>query len=221
MDGAFFTWRLAFVVGIPWALSGWIYVGSAVYLVQTGAPNWRKLLSSKLGLESEYEKAAANINTHSEAIAAYGGEVMEESLLSSAFDKLCKQTDVMTTVQWSAEVLQDFMYKYLGASVAGVLIVAPFFGERAAYLAKLASPEGIKEGMDAGEATGQLLAKLRYVTGLIIAEMQAVGSLAGCVPRVMKLSSYANRVGEMQEILKELTVQVCASSLWSFSNFQR
>ncbi len=72
-----------------------------------------------------------------------------------------------------------------------IVILGPFFGGRLQ-----------SDGSMLGNA--QTLAKMRYVTSVIIHQLVSVGGLALCLRKLLKLSAYSDRVGGLLAVLREL-----------------
>lgn len=70
------------------------------------------------------ERLQANI----EPVALLGGIDREAVAIESSFSALVKHTQRVLQAQLYSGITSDFLLKYLGATVAVVLIIGPFFG---------------------------------------------------------------------------------------------
>ena len=88
--------------------------------------------------------------------------------------------------------LQDFVLKYLGATVAVVLIIGPFFGEHL-------------RPMDNVQGRAHMLSNMRYHTSVVIYLFGALGTMGASSRKLMRLSAYADRIADMQRTVKGLS----------------
>ena len=89
-------------------------------------------------------------------------------------------------------VVQDFVLKYLGATVAVVLIIGPFFGEHL-------------RPMDNVQGRAHMLSNMRYHTSVVIYLFGALGTMGASSRKLMRLSAYADRIADMQRTVKGLS----------------
>ena len=87
--------------------------------------------------------------------------------------------------------LQDFLLKYLGATVAVVLIIGPFFGNHL-------------RPVDNVLGRAHMLSTMRYHTSVVIYLFAALGTLGSSSRKLMRLSAYADRIMDMQRAVKGL-----------------
>ncbi|XP_022774962.1 ABC transporter D family member 1-like isoform X6 [Durio zibethinus] len=190
-DGLLYTWRLCSYASpkyIFWILG---YVFGAGAAIRNFSPAFGKLMSKEQQLEGEYRQLHSRLRTHAESIAFYGGESREESHIQQKFKTLVRHLSVVLHDQWWFGMIQDFLLKYLGATVAVVLIIEPFF---AGNLRLDASTLGRAE----------MLSNLRYHTSVVISLFQALGTLSISSRRLNRLSGYADRIHELMLISREL-----------------
>ncbi|MBA0717513.1 hypothetical protein Golax_005324, partial [Gossypium laxum] len=204
-DGLLYTWRLCSYASPKYIL--WIleislqaYVLGAGAAIRNFSPAFGKLMSKEQQLEGEYRQLHSRLRTHAESIAFYGGESREESHIQQKFKTLVKHMKVVLHDHWWFGMIQDFLLKYLGATVAVVLIIEPFF---AGHLRPDASTLGRAE----------MLSNLRYHTSVVISLFQALGTLSISSRRLNRLSGYADRIHELMLISRELSADDKKSSL--------
>ncbi|MED6137180.1 ATP-binding cassette sub- D member 1 [Stylosanthes scabra] len=94
----------------------------------------------------------------------------------------------------------DFLLKYLGATVAVILIIEPFFS---GHLRPDSSTLGRAE----------MLSNLRYHTSVIISLFQSLGTLSISARRLNRLSGYADRIYELMAVSRDLSMVDEKSSL--------
>ncbi|KAG8643871.1 hypothetical protein MANES_10G053150v8 [Manihot esculenta] len=126
-DGLLYTWRLCSYASpkyIFWILA---YVLGAGTMIRNFSPAFGKLMSKEQQLEGEYRQLHSRLRTHAESIAFYGGEHREESHIEQKFKDLVRHMRIVLHDHWWFGMIQDFLVKYLGATVAVVLIIEPFF----------------------------------------------------------------------------------------------
>ncbi|MBA0653853.1 hypothetical protein Goklo_020968 [Gossypium klotzschianum] len=191
-DGLLYTWRLCSYASpkyIFWILA---YVLGAGAAIRNFSPAFGKLMSEEQQLEGEYRQLHSRLRTHAESIAFYGGESREESHIQQTFKNLVRHLRVVLHDHWWFGMIQDFLLKYLGATVAVVLIIEPFF---AGNLRPDTSTLGRAE----------MLSNLRYHTSVVISLFQALGTLSISSKRLNRLSGYADRIHELMLISRELS----------------
>ncbi|KAG6481922.1 hypothetical protein ZIOFF_058546 [Zingiber officinale] len=170
---------------------------TAAYVIGAGAsirvfsPDFRNLMSMEQQLEGNYRQLHSRLRTHVESIAFYGGETREASYINEKFEALVKHLNIVHRDQWWFGIIQDFLLKYLGATVAVVLIIEPFF---AGALSLDASTLG----------RAKMLSNLRYHTSVITSLFQSLGTLSTSSWRLNRLSGFADRIHELMIVSKEL-----------------
>ncbi|MBA0834073.1 hypothetical protein Goarm_006460 [Gossypium armourianum] len=199
-DGLLYTWRLCSYASPKYILWILAYVLGAGAAIRNFSPAFGKLMSKEQQLEGEYRQLHSRLRTHAESIAFYGGESREESHIQQKFKTLVKHLRVVLHDHWWFGMIQDFLLKYLGATVAVVLIIEPFF---AGHLRPDASTLGRAE----------MLSNLRYHTSVVISLFQALGTLSISSRRLNRLSGYADRIHELMLISRELSADDKKSSL--------
>lgn len=143
-------------------------------MIRTFSPAFGKLMSKEQQLEGEYRQLHSRLRTHSESIAFYGGEAREEFYIQQKFKTLVKHLGVVHHDHWWFGMIQDFLLKYLGATVAVVLIIEPFF-----------SGDLRPDTSTLGRA--EMLSNLRYHTSVIISLFQSLGTLSISSRRLNRL----------------------------------
>lgn len=131
-------------------------------------------MSKEQQLEGEYRQLHSRLRTHAESIAFYGGETREDFHIQQKFKTLVRHMKAVLHEHWWFGMIQDFLHKYLGATVAVVLIIEPFF-----------SGDLRPDASTLGRA--EMLSNLRYHTSVIISLFQALGTLAISSRRLNRL----------------------------------
>ncbi|XP_065875932.1 ABC transporter D family member 1 [Euphorbia lathyris] len=191
-DGLLYTWRLCSYASPKYLLWILAYVLGAGTMIRNFSPPFGKLMSKEQQLEGEYRQLHSRLRTHAESIAFYGGEQREEFHIQQKFKDLFKHLRVVLHEHWWFGMIQDFLLKYLGATVAVVLIIEPFFAGNLR-----------PDGSTLGRAT--MLSNLRYHTSVIISLFQSLGTLSISSRRLNRLSGYADRIHELIGISRELS----------------
>ncbi|KHN31367.1 ABC transporter D family member 1 [Glycine soja] len=198
-DGLLYTWRLCSYASpkyVVWILA---YVLGAGAAIRNFSPSFGKLMSKEQQLEGEYRQLHARLRTHSESIAFYGGERKEETHIQQKFKTLVRHMYNVLHDHWWFGMIQDLLLKYLGATVAVILIIEPFFS----HLRPDSSTLGRAE----------MLSNLRYHTSVIISLFQSLGTLSISARRLNRLSGYADRIYELMAVSRELSLVNEKSSL--------
>lgn len=143
-------------------------------MIRNFSPSFGKLMSKEQQLEGEYRQLHSRLRTHAESIAFYGGEKREESHIQQKFKTLIRHLSVVLHEHWWFGMIQDFLLKYLGATVAVILIIEPFF---AGHL----RPDNSTLGR------AEMLSNLRYHTSVIISLFQSLGTLSISSRRLNRL----------------------------------
>ncbi|KAJ4898699.1 ABC transporter D family member 1 [Raphanus sativus] len=191
-DGILYAWRLCSYASpkyIFWILA---YVLGAGTAIRTFSPSFGKLMSKEQQLEGEYRQLHSRLRTHSESIAFYGGETREESHIQQKFKNLVSHMSDVLHDHWWFGMIQDFLLKYLGATVAVILIIEPFFS-------------GHLRPDDSTLGRAEMLSNIRYHTSVIISLFQALGTLSISSRRLSRLSGYADRIHELMAVSRELS----------------
>ncbi|KAL8034186.1 hypothetical protein ABFX02_12G011400 [Erythranthe guttata] len=197
-DGLLYTWRLCSYASpkyIFWILA---YVLGAGATIRNFSPPFGKLMSKEQQLEGEYRQLHSRLRTHAESIALYGGENREEFHIQKKFQNLIQHMRVVLHDHWWFGMIQDFLLKYLGATVAVILIIEPFFSGNL-------RPESSTLGR------AEMLSNLRYHTSVIISLFQSLGTLSISSRRLNRLSGYADRIHELLGISRELAARDSSS----------
>uniref|UniRef100_A0A0V0IZK6 Putative ABC transporter D family member 1-like n=1 Tax=Solanum chacoense TaxID=4108 RepID=A0A0V0IZK6_SOLCH len=190
-DGLLYTWRLCSYASPKYLFWILAYVLGAGLTIRNFSPPFGKLISKEQQLEGEYRQLHSRLRTHAESIAFYGGETREDFHIQQKFKTLVWHMKAVLHEHWWFGMIQDFLHKYLGATVAVVLIIEPFFSGN---LRPDASTLGRAE----------MLSNLRYHTSVIISLFQALGTLAISSRRLNRLSGYADRIHELMIISRDL-----------------
>ncbi|KAA8546824.1 hypothetical protein F0562_003251 [Nyssa sinensis] len=197
-DGMLYTWRLCSYASpkyVFWILAYVLGAGSAM---RNFSPAFGKLMSKEQQLEGEYRQLHSRLRTHAESIALYGGETREASHIKQKFKMLVRHMSVVLHDHWWFGMIQDFLLKYLGATVAVILIIEPFFSGNL-------RPDTSTLGR------AEMLSNLRYHTSVIISLFQSLGTLSISSRRLNRLSGYADRIHELMIISRELSVHDVSS----------
>lgn len=142
--------------------------------IRNFSPAFGKLMSKEQQLEGEYRQLHSRLRTHAESIALYGGEKREESHILKKFENLVTHMRVVLHDHWWFGMIQDFLLKYLGATVAVILIIEPFFSGNL-------RPDSSTLGR------AEMLSNLRYHTSVIISLFQSLGTLSISSRRLNRL----------------------------------
>ncbi|KAL6523685.1 ATP-binding cassette sub- D member 1 [Orobanche gracilis] len=199
-DGLLYTWRLCSYASPKYILWILAYVLGAGATIKKFSPAFGKLMSEEQQLEGEYRQLHSRLRTHAETIAFYGGENREEFHIKKKFRTLVQHMRVVLHDHWWFGMIQDFLLKYLGATVAVILIIEPFF---AGNLRPDSSTLGRAE----------MLSNLRYHTSVIISLFQSLGTLSISSRRLNRLSGYADRIHELLVISRELAARDASTQL--------
>ncbi|CAL9054400.1 unnamed protein product [Musa banksii] len=191
-DGLIYTWRLCSYASPKYVLWILAYVLGAGAAIRNFSPAFGKLMSKEQQLEGDYRQLHSRLRTHAESVAFYGGENREASHIKEKFEKLIKHLNIVLHDRWWFGMIQDFLLKYLGATVGVVLIIEPFF---AGNLRPDASTLGRAE----------MLSNLRYHTSVIMSLFQSLGTLSISSARLNRLSGYADRIHDLMIVAKELS----------------
>ncbi|WVZ67270.1 hypothetical protein U9M48_016375 [Paspalum notatum var. saurae] len=191
-EGLIYIWRLCSYASPKYVLWILAYVIGAGGTIRKFSPAFGKLKSTEQQLEGEYRQLHSRLRTHAESVAFYGGENREASHIKQRFGALVEHLNVVLHENWWFGMIQDFLLKYLGATVGVILIIEPFF---AGNLRPDSSTLGRAE----------MLSNLRYHTSVIISLFQSLGTLSISSRRLNILSGYANRIHELLDVSRELS----------------
>ncbi|KAL6853964.1 hypothetical protein ACP4OV_019993 [Aristida adscensionis] len=191
-DGLIYIWRLCSYASPKYVLWILAYVIGAGGAIRKFSPAFGKLKSTEQQLEGEYRQLHSRLRTHAESVAFYGGENREASHIMQRFRALVRHLNVVLHENWWFSMIQDFLLKYLGATVGVILIIEPFF---AGNLRPDTSTLGRAE----------MLSNLRYHTSVIISLFQSLGTLSVSSRKLNILSGYANRICELLDVSRELS----------------
>ncbi|XP_072974928.1 ABC transporter D family member 1 [Typha angustifolia] len=191
-DGLIYTWRLCSYASPKYVLWILAYVIGAGATIRNFSPAFGKLMSKEQQLEGDYRQLHTRLRTHAESVAFYGGEKREASHIQQQFRSLIRHLNLVLHEHWWFGMIQDFLVKYLGATVGVVLIIEPFF---AGNLRPDSSTIGRAE----------MLSNLRYHTSVIISLFQSLGTLSISSRRLNRLSGYADRIHELLAVSRDLS----------------
>ncbi|CAA2998788.1 ABC transporter D family member 1 [Olea europaea subsp. europaea] len=197
-DGLLYTWRLCSYASPKYVFWILAYVLGAGTTIRNFSPAFGKLMSKEQQLEGEYRQLHSRLRTHAESIAFYGGENREDFHIQRKFESLVQHMRVVLHDHWWFGMIQDFLLKYLGATVAVILIIEPFFSGNL-------RPDSSTLGR------AEMLSNLRYHTSVIISLFQSLGTLSISSRRLNRLSGYADRIHELMGISRELGVRDASS----------
>ncbi|XP_068658650.1 ABC transporter D family member 1-like [Aristolochia californica] len=204
-EGLLYTWRLCSYASPKYVLWILAYVLGAGTVMRNFSPAFGKLMSKEQQLGGEYRQLHSRLRTHAESIAFYGGEKREASHIRQKFRNLIGHMNLVLHDHWWFGMIQDFLLKYLGATVGVILIIEPFF---AGNLRPDSSVMGRAE----------MLSNLRYHTSVIISLFQSLGTLSISSRKLNKLSGYADRIHELMLVSRELSGAHDTSSAQNISN---
>ncbi|CAO1943177.1 unnamed protein product [Urochloa humidicola] len=191
-EGLIYIWRLCSYASPKYVLWILAYVIGAGGTIRKFSPAFGKLKSKEQQLEGEYRQVHSRLRTHAESVAFYGGENREASHIMQRFKALVKHLNVVLHENWWFGMIQDFLLKYLGATVGVILIIEPFFAGNL-------KPDSSTLGR------AEMLSNLRYHTSVIISLFQSLGTLSISSRRLNILSGYANRIHELLEVSRDLS----------------
>ncbi|ONK71128.1 uncharacterized protein A4U43_C04F5000 [Asparagus officinalis] len=191
-DGLLYTWRLCSYASPKYVLWILAYVIGAGSVIRNFSPAFGKLMSKEQQLEGEYRQLHSRLRTHAESVAFYGGENRESSYIKKKFKTLIRHLNLVLHDHWWFGMIQDFLLKYLGATVGVVLIIEPFFG-------------GNLRSDSSTIGRAEMLSNLRYHTSVIISLFQSLGTLSISSRRLNRLSGYADRIHELMLVSRELS----------------
>ncbi|GAB2267048.1 ATP-binding cassette sub- D member 1 [Dionaea muscipula] len=192
-DGLLYTWRLCSYASPKYVFWILAYVLGAGTMIRNFSPAFGELMSKEQQLEGEYRQLHSRLRSHAESIAFYGGEAREEFYIQQKFKNLVRHMGIVLHDHWWFGMIQDFLLKYLGATVAVILIIEPFF-----------SGSLRPDSSTLGRA--EMLSNLRYHTSVIISLFQSLGTLSISSRRLNRLSGYADRIHELVVISRELSL---------------
>ncbi|XP_042507671.1 ABC transporter D family member 1-like [Macadamia integrifolia] len=191
-DGLLYTWRLCSYASPKYVFWILAYVTGVGIVIGNFSPAFGKLMSEEQQLEGEYRKLHSRLRTHAESISFYGGENIEESHIQQKFKTLVRHMKLVLHNHWWFGMIQDFLLKYLGATVSVFLIIEPFFSGNL-------RPDTSTLGR------AEMLSNLRYHTSVITSLFQALGTLSISSRKLNRLSGYADRIHELMDISRELS----------------
>ncbi|KAJ6806420.1 ABC transporter D family member 1 [Iris pallida] len=204
-DGLLYTWRLCSYASPKYVLWIMAYVIGAGTMIRNFSPAFGKLMSKEQQLEGDYRQLHSRLRTHAESVAFYGGEKREASHIRNQFKSLLRHLNLVLHDNWWFGMIQDFLLKYLGATVAVVLIIDPFFGGNL-------RPDSSTIGR------AEMLSNLRYHTSVVISLFQSLGTLSISSRRLNRLSGYADRIHELMMVSRNLSTIQDKSSIQNDSN---
>ena len=143
-------------------------------MIRKFSPAFGRLMSEEQQLEGEYRQLHSRLRSHSESITFYGGEAREEFHIQQKFRTLVKHLGVVLHDHWWFGMIQDFLLKYLGATVAVLLIIEPFFSGNL-------RPDNSTLGR------AEMLSNIRYHTSVITSLFQSLGTLSISSRRLNRL----------------------------------
>lgn len=193
VDATFYAWQLQRYSGTNKYTAAVIgYVLGAGTFMTVAAPNFGKLFKKQQSLEGSYRQLHTRLRANAEPIAFYNGMQKEGILIRTKFEELMAFTQKLLSKQWEFSMVQDFLLKYLGATVAVALIIGPFFGGHL-------RPEATVLGR------AQMLSNMRYHTSVIISLFAALGTLGSSSRKFLRLGAYADRVKEMEDNMRTIS----------------
>lgn len=201
VDAIFFTWKLGdYSRSHKYTLIMLSYILGTGVLTGALAPPFGQLFKKEQLLEGSYRHLQARLRANAESIAFYAGIDKESVVVRRKFRELVRHGTTLIKQQWGFGIVQDFLLKYLGATVAVVLIIGPFFRGHL-------RPENTVHGRAA------MLSNMRYHTSVVLSLFNAFGTIALSSRKLMKLSAYASRYCELMDKVNDLNLQSSAPCL--------
>ncbi|KAL4445411.1 hypothetical protein ABPG77_011236 [Micractinium sp. CCAP 211/92] len=192
VDAAFYAWQLKRYSGTHrYTAAILAYVFGVGSFMAVASPNFGGLFKKQQALEGVHRQLQTRLRANAESVAFYRGIAREGELLRSSFRDVIQHQARVLGKQWHFGMVQDFLLKYLGATVAVYLIIGPFFKGHM-------RPENTVQGR------AQMLSNMRYHTSVIISLFGAMGTLGSSSRKLMKLGAYAERIREMERVMKEI-----------------
>lgn len=173
------------------------YVLGAGFVIRNFSPAFGKLMSKEQELEGDYRQLHSRLRTHAESIAFYGGETREASHIHDRFRTLVGHLNLVIHDHWWFGMVQDFLLKYLGATVAVVLIIEPFFS-------------GILKPDASTLGRAEMLSNLRYHTSVIISLFQSLGTLSISARRLNRLRLQVFLISYVLRCLPYTSFSICS-----------
>ena len=203
IDAAFYSYQLKHYSGTHGYTLGVLgYVIGVGACMTIAAPNFGGLYKKQQALEGQYRNMQYRLMHNSESIAFYNGTEKEGSLIRQMYSSLVKHTKLLLGKQWRFLMVQDFLLKYLGATVAVALIIGPFFGGHL-------RPEATVMGR------AQMLSNMRYHTSVIISLFGALGTLGSSSRKMFKLGAYSDRIQETLDVMNSISASSSDGKLTS------
>lgn len=193
VDATFYSYQLKKYSGTHgYTMSVLGYVIGVGACMTVAAPNFGGLYKKQQSLEGEYRNLHYRLMHNSESVAFYNGTEKEGSLIKDMYSQVVKHTKLVLGKQWRFLMVQDFLLKYLGATVAVALIIGPFFGGHL-------RPEATVMGR------AQMLSNMRYHTSVIISLFGALGTLGSSSRKFLKLGAYSDRIQETFDVMRSIS----------------
>ena len=166
-----------------------MYIFGAGTLTKVVSPNFAKMYKKKQSLEGSYRMAQSRLRSNSESVAFYNeGIQVEAKTIEYRLIDMLQHNSKLLFKTWKFSMVQDFVLKYFGATFAVILIIGPFF-------------EGHLRPKDNMVGRAQMLSNMRYHTGVVISLFTALGVLGSMPSKTSKLKAYAQRIGELQDLI--------------------
>ncbi|CAG9462286.1 unnamed protein product [Pedinophyceae sp. YPF-701] len=193
VDAAFYVYSLRAYAGThkyTLAMVGYIFGAGALTTVVS--PPFGALYKKLQLLEGQHRSLHHRLNANVESVAFLKGIAKESLHVKGKFDQVTRHVSRVLDLQLRFGIIQDFLLKYLGATVAVVLILGPFFSGPLRPQANTAS-------------RGNMLSMMRYHTSVVISLFQSLGTLAASSSKVMRLGAFTERIVEMEKVVRDLS----------------
>eukprot|EP00756_Hemistasia_phaeocysticola_P011991 Hpha_TRINITY_DN15165_c3_g17::TRINITY_DN15165_c3_g17_i1::g.126646::m.126646 len=228
-SGLWFTFKLASLTSLPYAISPFTYFFVCYKISVMVVPNWSKKWRQMLDLRAKYFGTQSRLQSHAEAICAYQGNDTERQIIDGAwhdFLGFCRTYVVDATL---FQFISEALFKYGGHSFAETLIIGRFIspeseGKRkaAAYVANAAD-----KAKAAVQANAIVFSELRFTTEYFIRCMTSQGTVIGVMRQLQSMQAPARRITELFDTLDMFEERRVADSTFrdhaeniSFENVQ-
>lgn len=111
-------------IHLPWMI-GTVVVAGTFSLLRWATPPFGRMVAKEGELYGNLRAVHARLITHSEEVAMYTGEKIEESALRRAYSALVKHKNLIMRVRVPFTVLEQFLLKYVWSSAGLCMIAIP------------------------------------------------------------------------------------------------
>ena len=199
-SGIWFTYKLTTISSFPYAVSPLIYFYVAFKISMTLAPNWSKRWRGMLDRKGTYEKSQSRLQTHSEAICAYQGNVQEREIVDGYWHDFLAYCVHFVKDASLFQFVTSALFEYGGHSFAEALIVGKFISASNPAKKALNAARTTNAKM---EASANLFSELRFVTEYFIRAMSAQGTIIAVLRQLQNMKGPAKRLTELYDTLED------------------